>query len=170
MSHDQTPMSAPDLLELLYREHGPDMMALARLKWALPPTEAEEVVHDIFLSYLERQPQVSNVRGFLLGATRNACKYYWRKKGRETELPDDLADAGEDRRQARWPLMSTLVVALGRMGPRCRETLQSFYNGDESLQEIAERLNVTPAYVYQILHGCREQLRAMVMDPARRVA
>lgn len=169
VSHDPTSFTAPELLETLYRAHGPLMMTVARVQWSLPPTEAEEIVHEIFLSFLERQPQVTNMRAFLLGATRNACKYYWRKQGRETELPEDLADAGEDRRQARWPLLTTLVVALAQMGPRCRETLQSFYTGGETPEEIAKRLNVSPAYVYQILHGCREQLRDMVIDPARRI-
>lgn len=170
VSQDHAPPSAAEVLEALYREHGPLMVAFARVQWSLPEAEARAVVHDVFLSFFERQPQVENVRAFLLGATRNACKYYWRKRERETELPADLPDAVEDERQARWPLMTTLVVALAQMGERCRETLRSFYSGDEKPEQIARRLHVSPAYVYQILHGCREKLREMVSDPGRRVA
>lgn len=171
MSHEQLPLTAPEVLAALYHEHGPAMMAHARLQWKVPRRDAEEIVHEVFLSFLERQPQVTNVGAFLIGATRNSCKYYWRKRDRarerETELRDDLADAGENARQARWPLLTTLAVALTELGPRCRETLQSYYSGDATLEEIAERLHVTPAYVHQILHGCREQLRSIVRDPGR---
>lgn len=174
MSQDDLPLTAPEVLAALYHEHGPIMMAHARVHWKVPRRDAEEILHEVFLSFLERQPQVVNIGAFLIGATRNACKYYWRKRDRarerETELRDDYADAGENRRQARWPLVTTLVVALAQMGPRCRETLQSYYNGDETLEEIAARLKVTPGYVHQILHACREELRHIVRDRARKIA
>lgn len=170
VSQDRTLLTPGQVLESLYHEHGSLMLAVARVQWSLPEAEAEAVVHDVFLSFLERQPQVQNVRAFLLGATRNACRHYWRKRGRETELPSDLPDLDEDRRQQRWALVTTLTAALAQVGPRCRETLRSFYGGDENPAEIAKRLSVTTAYVYQILHDCRERVREIVSRSKKDVA
>lgn len=169
--HDEHSAATPsDTLEKLYREHGPVMVAYARVQWSLDTADAEAVVHDIFLSLLERQPDVINERGFLLGATRNACKHYWRKRGRETELPEDLADAVESRRQEQWPLVTTVVAALSHLGPRCREVLHSFYIGNEEVAEIAKRFDITPEYVYHVLVSCRRRLREIVSDSGERVA
>lgn len=157
-------------LETLYRELSPLMVLTAHLRWDVPRADAEGLVHDVFASFLEREPQVNDVRAYLLGATRHACRHYWRKRRHETAMPDDLLDTFEAERQQKWALRMSMVEALASMGARCLDVLQRFYLHRESVHTIAEHLDVTPAYVYQILYGCRNQLRELVYGAGKRNA
>ncbi|HEY0140526.1 MAG TPA: sigma-70 family RNA polymerase sigma factor [Thermoanaerobaculia bacterium] len=162
----QLRITDPEIFEKLYTELAPIMLAIAYDRWGVPRPDAEALVHDVFTSFLVREPNVDNVQAYLFGATRLACLQYWRRRGRSREepMPAELADRsrqgeGDD---LDWELRLAMIQALATIGPRCLETLQRFYLGEESAQELAERLGVSRHWVYQILYGCRKQLRLMV--------
>ena len=159
-----------DTLEMLYRQLGPLMLLVAERRWQVPRPDAEALVHDVFASFLEREPQVDDVQAYLVGATRHACQHYWRKRKHESPMPDDLADGRESERQERWELRLTMMQALADSGPRCREVLRRFYVDKEPVQTLAASLGVAPASVYQILYECRNRLRRVVYGPTKRSA
>ena len=95
--------------EQWYRALSPMLLRLAEHKFRVPEHASEDLLHDVFLSYLNRQP-IANARGYLIGAMSNACRYYWRtgeRIDREEELPERVFvpryDTRIDRRRALFP-------------------------------------------------------------------
>ncbi|HEX7154162.1 MAG TPA: sigma-70 family RNA polymerase sigma factor [Thermoanaerobaculia bacterium] len=154
--------SATQVLDRLYRENCALLLSTAICRYHVPPKDADGLVHDVFASYLERQPKVGDSRAYLLGAIRNASRHYWRKRAHESpflpahaETSDDATAAGLDR----WALNVSLSVALSKLGDKCRQTLFRYYFAEERPDSIARDMNTTPGNVSQILHTCRRRIR-----------
>src|SRR3954468_13166082 len=64
---DQTEVSTAHPLEVLYREHEGLLRSIAQYRYRIPPCDAEALVHDIFASFLERQPEAYDMKAFLIG-------------------------------------------------------------------------------------------------------
>ncbi|MFL6246481.1 MAG: RNA polymerase sigma factor [Thermoanaerobaculia bacterium] len=159
--------SAAQTLEVLYREHAPLLRANARRRFKIPEEDIGALVHDVFASFLERQPRVDDVRAFLLGATNNACKHYWRKRQHETPLlpeHDETADSSTEDALERWMLFLSLGATLARLGTKCRETLRRYYLREEKPEAIATDLDTTIAYIFQLLSTCRKRAREIFRD------
>src|SRR5215212_10099618 len=81
-----------------YDTHALLLRRIATEKFGVPATEAEALVHDIFLTYLADPSHVREVRAYLIGAICNASRNYWRSKYYENALftpeqPDEPVDA-----------------------------------------------------------------------------
>jgi RNA polymerase sigma factor (sigma-70 family) len=161
---EQEPLSATRIVELLYDRHAAFLRATAKFRYGLPPEDAEELVNDIFISFLRRQPRVDDERAYLLGALRNAVAYYRRKRRHETPLlpeHEDTEDPNSLAREEEWTLRISLGLTLAQMGERCRETLRRYYLLEQPTEQIAEELNTSSAYVFQLLHNCRKRARVI---------
>ncbi len=161
---EQDPLSAPELLERLYIRHASFLRATARFRYGLPPEDGEELVNDIFASFLERQPRVDDERAYLLGALRNAVSHYRRKRRHEAPLGpehEDTEDPYSLAREEEWTLRISLGMTLAQLGDSCRETLRRYYLLEHTTEQIARDLNTTPGYVFQLLHNCRRRARAI---------
>jgi RNA polymerase sigma factor, sigma-70 family len=149
-------------LEALYCEHESLLRSIARYRYGVPASDAEALVHDIFASFLERQPEALDSRAFLIGSINNACKHYWRKRQHEVPLlpqheltPNDA----EAAKLERWALRLSLGATLARLGGKCSETLRRYYLRDESAESIARKFDTSPAYIWQLLSSCRKRAR-----------
>lgn len=157
----QTPS---ERLESIYHAHAPLLRATARFRYRVPPCDVDGLVHDVFASFLERQPMVRDIRAYLLVAISHACMYYWRKRRHETPLLPEHDDTRDDRtmsRADRWALHVSLGATLAQLGEKCRETLRRYYIQEEKPDAIARSMNTTPGYVFQLLHSCRKRARAI---------
>lgn len=162
VTDDQSEVPTAHPLEVLYREHEGLLRSIAQYRYHIPSCDAEALVHDIFASFLERQPEAYDMKAFLIGSINNACKHYWRKRQNEEPLlphheltpNDDEADKLE-----RWALRLSLGATLARLGGKCSETLRRYYLRDESAESIAQELDTSPAYVWQLLSSCRKRAR-----------
>ncbi|HYI08827.1 MAG TPA: sigma-70 family RNA polymerase sigma factor [Thermoanaerobaculia bacterium] len=164
---DQDRPSAAQTLEVLYREHASLLRVNARRRFRIPEDDIDALIHDVFASFLERQPRVNDMRAFLIGATNNACMHYWRKRRHETPLlpvHEERADHTTEEELERWALYLAVVQTLARLGPSCRETLRRYYLSEEKPQTIADRLETTKGYVFQLLSLCRKQARKIFQD------
>lgn len=160
--HDRSDLPRANALELLYREHEAVMRAIAQYRYRIPPADAEALVHDVFASFLERQPETFDAKAYLIGSINNACKYYWRKRQHEAPLlPEHELTPNDDeaRRLEQWTLRVSLGATLARLGGKCSETLRRYYLRDESAESIAEQLDTSTAYVWQLLSSCRKRAR-----------
>jgi RNA polymerase sigma factor (sigma-70 family) len=165
--------SAVQVLAMLYERDAPLMRTTARLRFKIPPDDADALVHDVFASFLERQPRADDVRAYLLGAIGNACKHYWRKRQYEAPLLseyEDRTDTSAVERMELWALNLSLGAVLARLGSKCRETLERYYLGDERPESIARDLVTTVAYVFQLLHTCRKRAREIYLELAHTVS
>jgi RNA polymerase sigma factor (sigma-70 family) len=159
--------SAVQTLEVLYREHAPLLRANARRRFQIPEEDIGALVHDVFTSFLERQPQADDVRAFLLGAINNACKHYWRQRQHETPLlpeHEDTPDSSTEEELEQWALVLSLGATLARLGTKCRETLRRYYLREEKPEAIATHLDTTIAYIFQLLSTCRKRAREIFRD------
>jgi RNA polymerase sigma factor (sigma-70 family) len=156
-------------LEVLYRKHAPLLRSNARRRFGVPADDIDALVHDVFASFLERQPQVDDVRAFLLGAINNACRHYWRKRQHETPLlaeHESTPDSTTEEELEQWVLFLSLGATLARLGTKCRETLRRYYLRDEKPEVIAVQLGTTIGYVFQLLSTCRKRAREIFRDLA----
>jgi RNA polymerase sigma factor (sigma-70 family) len=160
--------SAAETLEVLYREHAAILRANARRRFNIIATDdIEGLLNDVFMSFLERQPQAEDVRAFLIGAMNNACKHYLRKRKNESPLlpeHEDTPDSSTEEELERWTLFLSLGATLARLGTKCRETLRRYYLHDEKPESIATKLDTTIGYIFQLLSTCRKRAREIFRD------
>jgi len=153
---------ASQSLDVLYREHEGLLRSIAQYRYRICSSDAEALVHDIFASFLERQPDALDPKAFLIGSINNACKHYWRKREREVPLlPHHELTPNDDEAEKleRWALRLSLASTLTRLGGKCSETLRRYYLRDESAESIAQELDTSPAYIWQLLSSCRKRAR-----------
>src|SRR5216684_3056130 len=162
VTDDQSEVPTAHPLEVLYREHEGLLRSIAQYRYRVPPCDAEALVHDIFTSFLERQPEAYDMKAFLIGSINNACKHYWRKRQNEEPLlPHHELTPNDDEaaKLERWALRLSLGATLARLGGKRSETLRRYYLRDESAESIAQELDTSPAYVWQLLSSCRKRAR-----------
>lgn len=151
--------------ESLYTEYGLLLRGIAMRRYRVPPDDAEALVHDVFVSYLERRPYIRDVKGWLAGAVGNASKNYLRKRRPEAELlpeHEEAIDTGAEQRLERWMYRSMVASVLARLGERCRETLRRYYLREETKERIAEHLDTSPGNVLQLLVTCRRRAQEIL--------
>jgi RNA polymerase sigma factor (sigma-70 family) len=165
---ESTPPTSETEFEALYLEHGVLLRSIAMRRYHVPPDDAEALVHDTFVAYLERHTVIREVKPWLMGAVGNACKHYWRDRKREAPLPDTVEDTPAGRDDAEeWAWRISVGAVVARLGAKCRETLRGYYWREESKERIAENLATSPGYVRQLLVSCRRRLKEMLQGTRR---
>ena len=156
--------SSDQAFEALYAEHGALLRGIAVHRFSIPFDDAEALVHDCFVSYLERHTTVRDAKAWLCGAMRNTCIDYLRARRREAPLlpeHDETADPAARSSVDSWMWKLTFASILARLNVKCRETLRSHYLSDEPKQALADRLTTTPGYIDQLLSICRRRLHEL---------
>jgi DNA-directed RNA polymerase specialized sigma24 family protein len=74
------PANAGDV-EALYNEHRTLLLFIACRKFRIPDCDSENLIQDVFLSYLQTGTKIENVRAWLVAAMCNASRHYWRGEG-----------------------------------------------------------------------------------------
>jgi RNA polymerase sigma factor (sigma-70 family) len=155
---EETEGTAGETFDTLFVEYGALLRAIAMRRYSIPPDQAEEIVQEVFIAYLQRHTYVRNVRGWLYGALRHRCIDYLRVRGREIplEAEHDPADERSDRARDSIVRELTFAAVLSRLGDKCRDTLRGYYLGDNQ-RDLAEKLSTTPGYVDQLISTCRRR-------------
>lgn len=158
-----TPLSTAAFADV-YATYARFMKGVAVRKFRLPPEEADEVVHDVFATYLGRTAEdITSVKAYLLVATCRASRRRKERRNRSEEAftpshEDDLEIADESAEKSVL-LRMVIADALTACSPRCRELIYRNAVVGESPEEIAPSLSTTPQYVRQMLSDCRKRLR-----------
>jgi RNA polymerase sigma factor (sigma-70 family) len=148
----------------VYLEHAPLLRRVAIRKFSVPPADAENLVHDVFLDYLVSTRTVrSDLRSYLVGAICNASRNYWRSRRSESRVFTDDEASGADvlSEDIFNDLARNLIVAstLARLGERCREALRRYYLDGEDTGTVAAAMNTSPSNVNYLMHVCRKRAR-----------
>jgi len=146
-----------------YLAHLPLMRKIAIRKFRIAPADAENLVHDVFASFLMNADRVQKVTPYLVGAMCNACRQYLRRANREDALfcgEDPCIAAPEDDLLQELERKMLVSRVLARIGARCRDLFERFYLNGESPSDIAVALETTRGTVLVFLHKCRERARA----------
>ena len=162
---EPTGPAGDDAFEALYAEYGLLLRSIAMRRYGIQPDDAEALVHDAFVAYLERHTKINELKPWLMGAVSNGCKHYWRDRQRETPLPEDYeetVDPASNGTADNWAWRITVAGLVARLGEQCRETLKRYYWRDESKETIAATLSLSPGYVLHLLSSCRQRIREML--------
>ena len=148
------------MMQVDYRQmvadYAPAMYRLA-YHYCLNRADAEDVVQEVFLSYLEHPPACDGprqLRAWLMTAIANKCKNLlssgWRRKTLPLEdsyaLPDRLHEVLE------------VQTALAQLPPKLRGVVHLYYFEGQSVKQIAEAMLLSETAVHSRLHRARKQL------------
>ena len=161
------PSTAADDVEALYIEHRTLLLFVACRKFRIPDTDAENLIQDVFLSFLQTGTKIENVRAWLVAAMCNASRHYWRAQSRTESLPEDFnehSDPGSHGLADEFAKKLTLRQALDYLQPRCRETLWLHYFEGRSAGDVARELETTNRYAEKLIHNCLKRVREIYIS------
>jgi len=166
----RTPLKEPPQasdVEALYNEHRTLLLFIACRKFRIPDCDSENLIQDVFLSYLQTGTKIDNVRAWLVAAMCNASRHYWRAQGRTESLPDDMTDRLDPTSQGlaeTVAMQMTIHQALGYLAEKCRHTLNLHYFEGRSAVEVATALDTTPRYAEKLIHNCLQRVRQIYIS------
>lgn len=149
-------------VETLYVQHRTLLLSVACRKFRIPEADAEGLLQEVFLSFLQTGTPIDNVRAWLVAAICNASRHYWRSQGRSESLPEDYleySDPGSHSLPEKRAMEMTIQQALGYLQPRCRETLRLHYFEGRSASEVGRELETTTRYAEKLIHNCLKRVR-----------
>lgn len=166
------------LIETIYQEHAARIRAMV-ISNGGDSTDAGDVFQDA-LSDIYRQAQ----RGYLLTCSFKSffyavCRNKWldelRKRGRTgvtmqaaEQLIEEDAEAAADELYRHEERLELLARTLKRLGPSCRDIFNMAWSVNPesgkyySLIEVAERLNLSYAYLRKKKSECEKTLREKI--------
>jgi RNA polymerase sigma factor (sigma-70 family) len=168
---ETTPVAPPsppaDEVEVLYLEHRSLLLYVACRKFRIPDSDAENLIQEVFLSYLQTGTKIENIRAWLVAAMCNASRHYWRAQGRTESLPDNFDDHCDPLSHGlaeQYTMKMTVRQALDYLQPRCRETLWLHYFEGRSAGDVARELETTNRYAEKLIHNCLKRVREIYMN------
>lgn len=156
------PARSGEAIAALYVELRPPLFYVAARKFRVPECDAEALVQDAVLSLLTTHSAVEDGRAWLIAATCNLSRSYWRRRMRAEEVEgrrfSDVEDAGDRARTAGRTVSAAIVGGLlGRLRPRHRDVLRLHYLEGLDVRQLAERYATTRRYACKLI---TESLRA----------
>lgn len=145
------------------QQHAPFLRGIARHKFGVPESDVDDLVQDVFATFLTCPARVQDLRAYLIGGICNASREYWRRQKQDERL---FADVDEDTIVSEdvtdsVTLALTLNSVLERVDPRCRSVVMRYYVDDEDSTSIAASIGTSRRNVNYILHICRKRIRAI---------
>lgn len=151
-----------DDVETLYLQHRSLLLYVACRKFRVPETDAENLIQEVFLSFLQTGTSIDKPRAWLVAAMCNASRHYWRASGRTEALPEDFNDHSDPDSQSlndAFTMRMTVRQVLKYLQPRCRETLWLHYFEGRSAGDVARELQTTHRYAEKLIHNCLKRAR-----------
>jgi RNA polymerase sigma factor (sigma-70 family) len=151
--------------DVLYTVYQPLLRRIAIRKFGIPAADADDLVQDVFATYLANPANVRELHPYLVGAICNASRQYRRRDDAAPFSPrpeHQLCGATPDDELIDG-VVRTLVLraTLARLGTSCRDTLERFYLLGETAVAIAESRNTTSNYICRLLNYCRNRARTI---------
>ena len=159
--------SHADLVEALYVEHRSLLLWVACRKFRVPDTDAENLIQEVFLSFMQTGTKIDNVRAWLVAAMCNASRHYWRASGRTESLPEDFNDHTDPCSHGlaeQYSMKMTVRQALDYLQPRCKETLWLHYFEGRSAADVGRELETTTRYAEKLIHNCLKRVREIYIN------
>jgi len=163
------PLDAPAEVDIgvMYVEYRMLLLSVGCRKFRIPECEAENLIQEVFLSYLQAGTRIENAKAWLVAAMCNASRHYWRAQGRTESLPDDYGercDPASNGVADRVAQELTLHQALDYLQPRCRQTLYLHYFEGRSAGDVAREMETTNRYAEKLIHNCLKRVREIYLS------
>ena len=150
-----------EALEYIYKQHYSALKYYAT-KFDLSDSQTNDVIQELFVELIEsgnKISQVSNIRYYLLGATRNKIyrlKSKEQKKNRNFDALDfSIANSIEDQlihKEIQENSIQHVIASINNLSQKQQEIIYLRFYNDLSYKEIAEIFN-TKAQTVQNLMG-----------------
>jgi RNA polymerase sigma factor (sigma-70 family) len=155
----QQPVSPPVDVGAVYETHRRLLVGTAMARYGIAESDAETLLHDVFLAYILRSEEVRDIRAWLVGSICNASKYYLRTRARAVGLPPNIMEEPdpESLRVDRLPDALAARECFACLTPRCQLALRLRYIEGYSAPEIATELQTTTKYAQKLVSRCLQQ-------------
>lgn len=168
LSETQSSSTPEGEIAAIYRARYPLLEFVALRKFRIPEADVSDVIHEVVVAFIRARHRVHDERAWLIGATCNACRLYWRAHGRESEVfpvsdDEDVACAPDDIVQR-----VDVSAALRRLPRRCREVIHLRFYEEYTSQQIATHFATTIDYARKMVYRCVAAARALLGGIARR--
>lgn len=156
--------------DALYAAYRPLLRKIAIRKFGIPPDAVDDLVHDVFATYLANPSNVRDLHPYLIGAICNASRQYRRRDDASPFCSKSVEWAGSPGDELVDGVVRNLIIGttLSRLGVKCRETLQRFHLHGESAASIATSRNTSPNYICRLLNYCRNRARSIYLEMSTR--
>ena len=149
--------------DALYLAYWPLLRKIAVRKFGVAVADADDLVQDVFATYLANPSNVRELHPYLIGAVCNASRQYRRRNDASPFCSSSTACGATPDDELIDGVVRNVVIAatLARLGARCRETLERFYLNGETAASIAESRDTSAGYIWRLLNYCRNRARAV---------
>jgi len=140
-------LAQQEVVELLKRLQ--EALGVIVRKYRIPAEDAQDVVQEAILAYLERREQITQPERWLLATVRLMCCRYWRSRRRQLLWAIDEALLAEVPDPAGMPqdhlgLTQDLERVLRRSSERCQKLLRLRYGLDLKFRGVGAALGLEP--------------------------
>jgi RNA polymerase sigma factor (sigma-70 family) len=168
-SHSSTALKPSEIGPLVERLR-PALRRILR-SFGVPPHDADDLLQETFLAAIRKWDEIDNKEAWMLGALRNRCAVYWRR--RYASLFDavdaDLLEAlsrPQPAPQERAALVWDLESVFASLPLRHRAVLWLRFGMGLATEEVAERLGYSPTSIRKLIGRSLDRLRLAVSAPA----
>jgi len=147
---------------ILYEQYRDLLLHVACRKFRVPDPDAENLMQEVFLAYIQTEARVEDTKAWLVAAMCNASRHYWRQNSRTEQMPEDIGDhtdPGSHGLADQFATSLTLRKAIRYLQPKCRETLYLHYYEGRSAADVAREMDTTSRYAEKLIHNCLKRVR-----------
>lgn len=152
--------------DALYTSYRVLLRKIAIRKFGIPAHDVDDLVQDVFATYLANRANVQDPHAYLIGATCNAARQY-RRRDQASPFCGAGAECGatSDDELMEGVIRNLVIGAtLRRLGESCRDTLERFYLHGESTAAIARSRETSANYICRLLNYCRNRARSLYRE------
>jgi RNA polymerase sigma factor (sigma-70 family) len=161
-SHEGERAEAVIRFDALYAVYRPLLRKIAIRKFGIAVSDADDLVQDVFATYLANPSNVRELHPYLIGAICNASRQHRRRSATSPFCESNACGATPDDELVDGVVRNVVIAStLSRLGVRCRETLERFYLNGETAGSIAESRDTSAGYIWRLLNYCRNRARAV---------
>jgi RNA polymerase sigma-70 factor (ECF subfamily) len=135
--------------------------------YRIPPEDAEDVLQDIYLLLVYKWESVRSPENWLIGATKNRCIMYWRRRRRmqsRTAEVETLEHFAEPPPQKTAELHLDINRAFARLPERCRTVLRLRYGLGYEPKEVADRMGYSRLSIGKVTNRCFKALVSAILE------
>ncbi|HXI12099.1 MAG TPA: sigma-70 family RNA polymerase sigma factor [Thermoanaerobaculia bacterium] len=161
------PPKGYERVEELYRLFFNLMLYLSSQRFKVPETDAESLIHEVFLSFLAHSSEVRDPRAWLVGSICHASRHYWRGNGRTESISDEVLKRADPSAPELADTVATRILVqelLFHLHEKCRHTLRLKYFEGCSAIEVARELETTPRYAEKLIRKCLKRAHQIYLD------
>lgn len=129
------------------------------LRHRIPAQDAEDLLQQTFLTFVQQRSEIHSPQGWLLGTLRKNCLLYWRDRRRRLYEAVDATllewkAKPVEASQEQHLLREDVARAITRVHPRCQSLLVLRYSLGLEPRELALELSYSPSSISKITLRC----------------